>query len=215
MIDKNYCKLVGHYGDDSTVINSARMSFNNDKKHSAESDEKLIKTMIERGHTSPFEQVNFTFQLKMPIFVARQWQRHRTARLNEQSGRYTKLSEEFFIPKKWRGQISKSGELSVEISAEESEELTAELNQFYQETYLFYSSLLQRGISKELARIVLPLGTYTNFVWQMDLHNLMHFLELRLAPSAQVEIREYAEEILRLIEPICPITIKYFKERIK
>lgn len=207
MIDKNYCKLIGHYGDDSTIINSARMSFNSDKKYSAESDERLIKTMIERGHTSPFEQVNFTFQLKMPIFVARQWQRHRTARLNEQSGRYTKLNEEFYTPKEWRG--------ITPLNAEESEELTAELNQFYQETYLFYSSLLQGGVSKELARIVLPLGTYTNFVWQMDLHNLMHFLELRLAPSAQVEIREYAEEILRLIEPICPITIKYFKERIK
>lgn len=207
MIDKNYCKLVGHYGDDSTIINSARMSFNNDKKYSAESDERLIKTMIERGHTSPFEQVNFTFQLKMPIFVARQWQRHRTARLNEQSGRYTKLNEEFYTPKEWRG--------ITPFNTEESEELTAELNQFYQETYLFYSSLLQKGVSKELARIVLPLGTYTSFVWQMDLHNLMHFLELRLAPSAQVEIRKYAEEILRLIEPICPITIKYFKERIK
>lgn len=205
MINKNYCKLIGSYGNDKTVADSARMSFNSKKKHTAEEDERLIKTMIENGHTSPFEQVNFTFQLRMPIFIARQWMRHRTARLNEQSGRYTQLKNEFFTPSKWRKQ---NGE---EFSEEEATALSAELNQFYTENYLFYESLLSQGVSKELARVILPLATYTEFIWQIDLHNLMHFLELRLAKGAQLEIREYAKEVMRQAERICPITFKYFK----
>lgn len=202
----NYCKMIGHYGDDSTITAAARMSFNTGKTYPKEEDEKLIKTMIEKGHTSPFEQVNFTFQLRMPIFIARQWMRHRTARLNEQSGRYTMLKNEFFFPNEWR--TSKGGELDEETVLE----LTGDLEEFYNSAYLLYSSFISYGLSKELARTVLPLGTYTEFIWQMDLHNLMHFLELRLAKGAQLEIREYAEEVLRQVEEVCPITIKYFKE---
>ena len=205
MINKNYCKLIGHYGDDQTICDSARMSFNTGKEYTQEQNEKLIKAMINNGHTSPFEQVNFTFRLRMPIFIARQWMRHRTARLNEQSGRYTILKGEFFFPSKWRGE---------DFTNEEVESLNAQLTQFYEETYLFYQSLLSFGVCKEQARTVLPLGTYTEFVWQMDLHNLMHFLELRLAKGAQFEIREYAEEVLRQVEKICPITIKYFREKL-
>ena len=205
MFNKNYCKMIGHYGDDQTICDSARMSFNTGKEYTQEQNEKLIKTMINNGHTSPFEQVNFTFRLRMPIFIARQWMRHRTARLNEQSGRYTKLKEEFFMPTNWRGR---------EFTTDEKEELQNGLTYFYSMAYTYYESLLRQGVSKELARTVLPLGTYTEFIWQMDLHNLMHFLELRLAKGAQLEIREYAEEVLRQVEEICPITIKYFREKL-
>lgn len=205
MINKNYCKMIGHYGDDKTICDSARMSFNTGKEYTTEQNEKLIKQMIINGHTSPFEQVNFTFRLRMPIFVARQWMRHRTARLNEQSGRYTKLKEEFFIPTDWRGR---------EFTTDEKEELQKGLNYFYSMAYTYYESLLRQGVCKEQARTVLPLGTYTEFIWQMDLHNLMHFLELRLAKGAQLEIREYAEEVLKQVEEICPITIKYFREKL-
>lgn len=207
-MNKDYCKLIGHYGDDKTIVNAARMSFNSTKEYTQEQDEKLIKTMIASGHTSPFEQVNFTFQLRMPIFIARQWMRHRTARLNEQSGRYTILKNEFFEPTEWRGTDGKL------FDDEKVLDFQVDLYDFYNQAYLLYSSFIERGLPKELARTVLPLGTYTEFIWQMDLHNLMHFLELRLAKDAQLEIREYAEEVLKQIELICPITIKYFKERL-
>lgn len=199
-------ELIGHYGSDETITNSARMSFNANKEHTQEENERLLRFMLENGHTSPFEQVNFSFKLHMPIFVARQWQRHRTAKINEQSARYTQLNCEFFKLDKNNIRTSK------ELKEEEEETLVNELNSYYETSANLYKNLLNLGIVKEQARTILPLATYTTFIWQMDLHNLLHFLQLRLSNKAQKETRDYAEEILRQIEEYCPITIKLFKE---
>ena len=195
--------LIGNYGDDKTICDAARMSFNTGKEYTEEQNEKLIKRMIESGHTSPFEQVNFTFKIHAPIFIARQWMRHRTGKYNEVSGRYTELKREFFKPSLFRAQNG------TEFN---NLDLLQELENFYNKSYDFYEHLITEGVCREQARAVLPLGIYTEFIFQMDLHNLMHFLRLRLHKGAQAEIREYAKDILRLIQPIVPITIKYFVE---
>ena len=206
---KDKILLIGNYGNDKTVCDAARISFNNfGKEYTEEENDKLIKYMLTHEHTSPFEQVNFTFLVKAPIFIARQWMRHRTARINEQSGRYTMLNNQFFIPSNIRN------EKGERLNEKTIETITNELKNFYENTYCLYCKLQQEGLARELSRIILPLGVYTEFIWQMDLHNLMHFLKLRLNKGAQFEIREYAEEILKLVEPICPITIKYFKKMI-
>lgn len=198
--------LIGNYGNDKTICDAARMSFNKNKVYTTEDNEKLIKTMIQRGHTSPFEQVNFTFKIKAPIFIARQIMRHRTGKFNEQSGRYTELPSEFFMPDKLRKQNGEEFD---------NPNITRALDFFYKSTYEFYEDLLNQGLCREQARAVLPLGIYTEFIFQMDLHNLMHFLKLRLNKGAQAEIREYAKEILKLIQPIVPLTIKYFIESLE
>ena len=199
-------ELIGHYGNDETIVNSARMSYASQKEHTQEENEKLLRLMLTNGHTSPFEQVNFTFKLHMPIFVARQWQRHRTAKINERSGRYTQLPCEFYELKENNLRTSK------ELDKDNKKLLINELISYYVKTNMLYHKLLDCGVVKEQARTILPLATYTTFIWQMDLHNLMHFLKLRCSEKAQQETREYAEEILRQIEDICPLTIKLFKE---
>lgn len=203
---RDYVKLIGYYGNDHTVCESARMSFNSSKNYSKEDDRKLIEKMIKNGHTSPFEQVNFTFRLRMPIFVARQWMRHRTAKINEQSARYTQLKCEFYELK--RENVRTTTDINIDT------ETSQKVSKFYKEAEELYKFLLKKGIVKEQARVVLPLATYTEFIWQMDLHNLMHFLELRMSPSAQEEIREYAREVFNQVKVICPNTMELFYEKL-
>jgi thymidylate synthase (FAD) len=205
-MNKDNVVLIGSYGNDHTVCESARMSFNSKKKFTELDDRLLIERMIKNGHTSPFEQVNFTFKLRMPIFVARQWMRHRTAKINEQSGRYTQLKCEFYKPSRveWRT----TDEIRVD------RETVDKVEKFYQEAENLYKELISKRIVKEQARIVLPLATYTEFIWQMDLHNLMHFLELRMSFAAQEEIREYAREVYLKVKEICPITMELLYQKI-
>ena len=198
--------LIGSYGTDKTICQAAKMSYNSNKEYTEEEDYKLLEYMIKHGHTSPFEQVNFSFKLHMPIFVARQWMRHRTAKINEQSGRYTKLNNEFF---KLTEENLRSNK---EISPKDKNVLFKQLEDYYSSCWELYLNMLNLGVVKEQARTILPLSVYTTFVWQIDLHNLMHFLELRLNKSAQEETREYAKEVFNQVKDICPITMKLFEK---
>jgi thymidylate synthase (FAD) len=180
--------------------------------------------MMRAGHTSPFEQVVFQFHVKMPIFVARQWVRFRTARLNELSGRYTKFGkDDFYVPGKGSLRNRNSyvfipGEtldeyLAKTLVEEKEGALTDIVEKNNEQAYRLYDDTVDsKNIPKELARVTLPLSLMTEMYWQMDLHNLLHFLELRMEEHAQKEIREYALAIYKIVSKICPISIKHFTE---
>ena len=204
-----FIRLIGHYGDDTTIFNAARVSYAGTESKTKERG--LLRYLMRHKHTSPFEMVMFQFHVKVPIFIARQWMRHRTGKYNEQSGRYVTLSEDLFLPdtihyaptenKQGRGEVhaqSKSLRDAIAIQYESAKEL--------------YHVLLSQGVCPEQARMVLPVAQYTEFVFEMDLHNLLHFLKLRLDPHAQKEIRDYAEAILTLIKPIVPLSVEAWED---
>jgi thymidylate synthase (FAD) len=216
VLNLGYVELTNYMGDDATVVECARQSYGkNEDSLTIETIDRQIKEMLKNGHSSPFEQVVFQFHLKMPIFVQRQFVRHRTARMNEISGRYTKFDENnFFIPDDncltKRKSYSDDNPDDKTISIEKLRRVT---KKNIHSSYDIYNELVEdKDIPYELARINLPLSLYTEFYWQMDLHNLLHFLKLRLDEHAQKEIREYASIIYKIVEKICPITIKYFTE---
>lgn len=212
-LDHGYVELVSHHGDDSSIVNSARVSYSGGGTKTVREDEGLIDYLWRNQHTSPFEIVNFTFQMKLPIFVARQIIRHRTARLNEMSARYSILPEEFYIPTVERmnpqSATNKQGSSEANI-IDEAEYWRDEMRSQCEQDFELYQRLINAGLSRELARIVLPLNTYTEWVWQMDAKNLLHFLRLRLDSHAQYEVRVYAQAMYELIKPIIPMTIKAF-----
>lgn len=223
VLDHGHVRLVDHMGSDLSIVRAARVSYDAAWRAGEDSgsDEKLIRYLMRNKHTTPFEMVEFTFDVKMPIFVARQWVRHRTASINEVSARYTQLPREFYVPmaEDVGVQSSTSKQARVisdeEMFVEERANREADLARVYQHceaAYALYEHLMEREWPRELARMVLPLNTYTHWFWKIDLHNLMHFLKLRLHEHAQYEIRVYAEAILELIEPIAPVAIKAFKE---
>lgn len=199
---------------DYAIAEAARVSYGGYSK-TEEEDIRLVRYLLRNKHTSPFEMVKFKFHLKLPIFVQRQLIRHRTANVNEISGRYTQLSDEFYEPHSIRGQ-SKSNKQG---SSSEPLEVTDKLSDSYrnymktnQQVYELYNILLDNGVAKELARICLPQNIYTELYWCIDLHNLLHFLGLRNSSHAQYEIREYANAIETLITGLCPITMAAYRE---
>lgn len=205
---------------DLEVVRNARVSFDADWRAGADSDkdDKLLKYMLTNKHTSPFEAMVFTFEIKAPIFVVRQWHRHRTWSYNEVSARYTELPEEFYIPQlTYVGRQSKTNKQQRNIDPTvdwtvEDEWFLEDLQSHSVRGFRFYQKHLAIGIPRELARCFLGLNTYTRFHGTVDLHNLMHFLRLRLHPHAQYEIRQYAEKLLALITPIVPVSVKHFAE---
>lgn len=213
--DYGYVELIDHMGNDKRIVECARESYDlSEKDITPEKIDHIIHLLINSGHSSPFEQVVFEFKIKCPIFVARQIVRHRTARMNELSARYTELKPEFFIPN--RESFKARGKSDTEIDEIEKKcgaflEIDNKFNISVKKSYDDYKEFLDKiGIPKELARIVLPLGIYTEFYWQMDLNNLMKFLYLRLDEHAQTETRQYAIAIYNLIKKYVPITMKYF-----
>jgi len=199
---------------DHAIIQAARVSFNEGIK-TPEKDAKLIDFLIRHKHTSPFEMVKFKFHIKAPIFVQRQWIRHRTANVNEISGRYSVLNPEFYIPDK----IYDQGKLNKQMSGNEIEcTNTKELFHDYMKNsmnqYSMYKKLVEHGVSREISRIGLPVNMYTEFYWCIDLHNLMNFIKLRSADNAQSEIKEYSDSMKELISDLCPITMKSFDKHI-
>lgn len=212
VLDHGFVRLVDYLGGDSRVVSAARVSYGDGTKTLRE-DEGLIRYLMRNHHTSPFEQVVFTFHCKMPIFVARQWVRHRTARLNEVSGRYSVLKSEFYMPTELKSQDKKNRQGSAEPLDTSTQYLAKqEILHIYEEADKAYHRLLDLGVSRELARMVLPLSTYTEWYWQMDLHNLLHFLKLRLDSHAQYEIRVYAEAMANIVEAVAPISWQAFLE---
>lgn len=213
VLDKGFVRLVDYYGSDSRIVQSARVSYGEGTKTISQ-DGALIDYLLRHQHTSPFEQVVFTFHLKMPIFVARQWVRHRMARMNEVSGRYSIMKDEFYVPEKSciskQSTNNKQGRGEV-FEEKQAKEFQAEFIEGQQKAYEVYKDMVEKGIAREIARINLPLALYTEFYWQMDLHNLFHFLKLRLDSHAQYEIRLYAEKILEIIKTVCPMAVNSFE----
>tara|TARA_B110000858_G_C17725077_1_gene437251 strand:+ start:333 stop:1061 length:729 start_codon:yes stop_codon:yes gene_type:complete len=195
---------------DHAVVQAARVSFNEGIK-TPQKDTKLIDFLIKHKHTSPFEMVKFKFHIKCPLFVQRQWIRHRTANVNEISGRYSVLNQEFYIPSK----IYDQGKLNKQMSGEEikcykTKELFENYMKNSRKQHQMYNELIKEGVSREIARIGLPLNMYTEFYWCIDLHNLLNFIRLRSAYNAQSEIKEYSDSMKELIFDLCPNTIKSF-----
>lgn len=200
-------------GSDEVIVDSARLSY--DRRGKSE-DRGLIRYLLRHRHTSPFEMGVMRFEVKMPIFVARQWIRHRTASLNEMSARYTELPNEMFVPEVVALQATDNKQ-GRGVDAEERAQafLKTSIDTAHSAAYTTYESLLRRGVARELARGVLPVNIYTKFIWKMDLHNLMHFMDLRLDKHAQQEIRDYAEPIEELMALYFPITHEAFVDYIR
>ncbi len=217
VLNKGFVRLVDYMGCDQRIVQAARVSYGGGTK-SFRQDKGLINYLLRNQHTSPFEQVVLTFHVKMPIFVARQWIRHRTARVNEISGRYSVMEAEFYEPDPAviAGQSgdNKQGREDAPLPDEIAAQIRDDIHGHQERTYSHYEALLDTGLARELARIDLPLSLYTELYWQMDLHNLFHFLELRLDSHAQYEIRAYAETIMDILKRVCPIASEAFAEYI-
>jgi thymidylate synthase (FAD) len=218
VLDKGFVRLVDYMGSDERIVQAARVSYGAGTK-TFRQDKGLIHYLLRNEHTSPFEQVVFTFHVRLPIFVARQWIRHRTARVNEISGRYSVLEPAFYEPSRddvaLQSSDNKQGrDDGAEITAEEKQRILTILRQGHQRAYEDYTAMLEGDIARELARITLPLSIYTEWYWQIDLHNLMHFLKLRLDPHAQKEIRAYASVIRTIAQRVVPVAMDAFDAHI-
>lgn len=217
VLDHGFIRLVDHMGSDLSIVRSARVSYNAEPRLDG-SDEKLIGYLLKNKHTSPLECVKFTFEVKAPIFVIRQWHRHRTWAYNEVSARYTELPEEYYVPNLEHIGVQNANnkqmrDIGVGVKVEEIplyiQHFRSDLQQHCTEAFQLYKEYISYGIPRELARGILPLNTYTRMFATVDLHNLLHFLDLRLHEHSQYEIRVYAEAILQLIKPIVPSVIKH------
>ena len=216
VLDHGLVRLVDHMGNDLSIVRSARVSYDADWRSGddAGKDEKLIKYLMLNGHTSPFEAVTFTFEVKAPIFVFRQWHRHRTWSFNEVSARYSELPEEFYVPELEDITTQHPGNKQMRTDQQNPNAL---LMQSYMrksciDAFALYKELLAQNCPRELARTVLPVATYSRMFATVNLHNLLRFLGLRLHPHAQKEIRVYAEAMLKLVSDIAPVSIKTFEE---
>jgi len=196
---------------DSAIVEAARVSYSKTSTKTVRSDEGLIRYLMRNWHNTPFEMVEFKFHIKMPIFLARQHMRHRMASINEISGRYSVLPREYFVPETLRKQST--------INKQGSDETMSLGRAFFDDNvhvcelaFELYDDMIEEGAARELARCHLPLSTYTEFIWKIDLHNLMHYLQLRMEPGAQKEIREYAIEIFELVKEQVPLTMRAFMD---
>ncbi len=207
VLDHGFVRLVDYMGSDARIVQTARVSYGAGTK-SVREDAGLIDYLMRHQHTSPFEHVVLELHCKMPIFVARQWIRHRTARLNEISGRYSVLDRECYCPDpaqiKKQSTSNKQGRADHEVPPELSRKVLDLLRRDQGSAYASYEELINDGLARELARINLPLSLYTQWYWQMDLHNLFHFIKLRADQHAQWEIQQYALVIADIARAIAP-----------
>lgn len=214
VLDKGFVRLVDYCGGDERIVQAARVSYGGGTK-SYRQDADLIDYLLRNKHTSPFEQVGLTFHVKMPVFVARQWIRHRTARVNEISGRYSVMKDDFYVPSPAdvspQSTDNKQGRGAEPLPSAEAEKVRQALAEGQKRAYEEYTALVDGGLAKELARVNLPLSLYTEMYWQMDLHNLFHFIELRIHPHAQKEIRDYAQALLEIAGAVAPRAVESFK----
>jgi len=216
VLDHGFVRLVDYMGNDRRIVQAARVSYGSGTKTFRE-DAILIDYLLRHQHTSPFEHVVFELHCKMPIFVARQWIRHRTARINEISGRYSVMADEFYVPPqdqiKGQSEDNKQGRDTKEVPPELQGKVLQILERDQGTAYASYEELLKDGIARELARINLPLSLYTQWYWQMDLHNLLHFLELRMDPHAQWEIQQYANAVAGIVKAVTPLAYDSFERQ--
>jgi thymidylate synthase (FAD) len=213
VLDHGFVRLDGAMADDLSVVNGARVSFARRKEEMDESDEGLIRFLMRDRHGTPFEHNSFRFHIRCPIFVAREWMRHRVGSFNEFSLRYAKATDDFYVPEAEdvRSQVGKPGAYSFEPVPDEVAEITRErLQEVYETAYRAYQELVELGVARELARCALPVGAYTEFYWTVNARSLMNFLSLRNAESAQREIRRYAEACERFLAEKMPVTYAAF-----
>ncbi len=208
VLDRGFVRLVDFMGGDLAVVQSARVSYAAESK-GEEADRKLINYLLKNDHMTPFEQSVFKFHVSCPIFVMRQWIRHRMASYNEISGRYTEVKDEFYIPTVWRGQDMKNKQGSVSANVP-NEELTRLLDSQVRACYETYQKLLKLGAAREMARMILPLNGYTQFYWTINARSLMNFVSLRADAHAQWEIQKYAEALASFFEAKMPWTFSAF-----
>ena len=213
ILDHGFVRLVDVMGSDAAIVQAARVSYGDGTKTLRE-DQGLINHLYRNRHTSPFEMVEFKFHCKMPIFIARQWIRHRTASVNEYSGRYSVMSDAFYLPPldRIQGQDTKNKQGSDGEQIQDPLAAQLLMKSVFDICHNAYTTLLDMGVSKELARIVLPVSNYTEWYWKIDLHNLLHFLRLRLDSHAQPEIQAYGKAMYELIKPHVPMTIAAFEK---
>lgn len=214
VLDKGFVKLVAHMGNDHHIAQAARTSYAAGTK-SISDDRNLVRYLMRNRHTSPFEMAEIQLHVKCPLFVQRQWIRHRTANVNEVSGRYSILNEEFYIPEPERIQAqskdNKQGS-SDNLSEDVQKAVISLVKDMANKATLAYQTLLRHDVARELSRIVLPLNLYTEFIWKIDLHNLFNFLRLRLDEHAQWEIRQYAEVIAQIVQELFPESYRAFED---
>ena len=224
VLDHGFVRVIDYMGDDSSIVQAARVSYGKGTKK-LNQDKNLINYLLSHRHTTPFEMNEIKFHIKLPIFVARQWIRHRTANVNEYSARYSILDNEFYIPKindvKPQSKQNNQGRAGV-IENDLRKHYLSLIRENGKTNFTSYKHLLnvdehgevldekKTGIARELARMVLPLNSYTQWYWKIDLHNLMHFLALRFDDHAQHEIRVYAKVMLDLMKKWVPLTYDAF-----
>ncbi len=227
VLDHGFIRVVDYMGDDSSIVQAARVSYGKGTKKSFQ-DEGLINYLMRHRHTTPFEMCEIKFHIKLPIFIARQWIRHRTASVNEYSARYSILSNEFYVPKKInlspQSKTNNQGRSSDILPDKEADKVLSILKQDAKNCYNHYVKMMNEdeegniidknnvGITRELARMNLTLNHYTEWYWKINLHNLLHFLVLRTESHAQYEIRVYAETIQNIVKAWVPFAFKAFKE---
>ncbi|MDD9139383.1 MAG: FAD-dependent thymidylate synthase [Candidatus Cardinium sp.] len=214
VLDHGFIRVVDYMGSDSSIVQAARVSYGKGTKQISQ-DEALINYLMRHAHTTPFEMCEIKFHVKLPIFVARQWIRHRTANVNEYSARYSILDNEFYIPqpehiaKQSSSNNQGSGTVFDRVTAKE---IADTLQSDAQLVYAHYKKFIEQELARETARTNLTINYYTQLYWKIDLHNLLHFLKLRMDRHAQYEIRVYAEKILELVQKWVPLTYKSFVE---
>ena len=207
-----FVKLLDVMGDDEEVENSARISYGEGTRKVSQT-RNLIRYLMRHRHTSPFEMCEVKFHLKLPIFIMRQLVRHRTANLNEYSGRYSVMSNEFYLPE--GDYLAKQSTTNNQGRGEpltNKGSLQFEFNRIYDGASMAYQVLLEHELSRELARAVLPVANYTECIWKIDLHNFFHFIKLRSDSHAQREIRDYADAMYKLVKPNFPICCEAFED---
>ena len=224
VLDHGFIRVIDYMGDDSAIVQAARVSYGKGTKHTR-GDAGLINYLMRHRHTTPFEMCEIKFHVKLPIFIARQWIRHRTANVNEYSARYSVLDKEFYIPAPEhlaaQSTVNRQGRGDV-LQGEDAARVLDLLREDAAHCYENYEQMLNErhdgstivegraGLARELARMNLPLNTYTQWYWKCDLHNLLHFVSLRADPHAQYEIRAYAEAILETLQRWVPVTTAAF-----
>ncbi|MDY0096409.1 MAG: FAD-dependent thymidylate synthase [Candidatus Vecturithrix sp.] len=214
VLDHGFVRLIDSMGSDLSIVRSARVSYDAEWRTGEDEgkDSKLINYLMKNRHTSPFESVTFTFEVKAPIFVFRQWHRHRTWSFSEVSARYSELPEEFYVPA--LDQITTQSASNKQMRTSEQHpdaNLIADLiRNENAASFKKYHTLLRGGCPRELARTVLPVGTYSHMFATVDALNLMKFLQLRLHPNSQYEIRVYAQAMMEIVKPIIPVSIAAF-----
>lgn len=218
VLDHGFVRVVDYMGNDDAVVQAARVSYGSGTKTPSD-DRSLIRYLMRRWHTTPFEMCEVKLHVKLPVFVARQWIRHRTANVNEYSARYSILDKEFYFPEReqlmYQSADNKQGRLGL-LDDDDAADVLDWLQQDAENAYASYNAMITSpeengiGLARELARINLPTNIYTQWYWKVDVHNLMHFLRLRADPHAQYEIRVYAEAICEILKGWMPHTYEAF-----